>query len=251
MVPDIVTANWKAVIKDCLFLSHSPYWFVIDYMFLMVFAPILNHGFEKFSKYNRRLIIIGLILISCYFGFLWCHSANKNGYTILQFITMYCIGREIAISKLSMSILASTLIYFLASLLLSVCGWICWKIDLPELSWKTTYYNDPLLVISSIGLFLLFKNIRFQSKTINKIAKSAFGIYLFQSSSFIGSIMYEWLQTYGMEFGNWIFLIIIAIAILTAIVAIMIDQLRLYFLDIILPPCTHVYKKIKNSITED
>lgn len=248
IIPNLIEGNYKGALKACLFLSHSPYWFVIDYLFLMVFAPMLNLGFEIFSKHERRLILIGLILISSYFGFLWGHMANKNGYTILQFITMYCLGREIAISRIRITIPKSTIIYIGVSVFLASIGWICWKTGRHELAWRTTYYNDPLLIISSVGLFMLFSNINFHSKFINILAKSAFGIYLFQSSVVIGSVMYEWLQYNSRSYGNWIFLVIILIALLTVMIAILLDQLRIYILNIMQPLCVELYKKLKYEI---
>lgn len=245
IIPNIIEGNGKGALKDCLFLSHSPYWFVIDYLFLMVFAPMLNACFDIFSKYKRRLILTGLILISCYFGFLWGHAANKNGYTVLQFITMYCLGRKISISGLKLSALKSTIMYTGASVLLASVGWICWKIGKDELAWRTTYYNDPLLIISSVGLFMLFSNLTFHSKSINRVAKSAFGIYLFQSSAIIGSTMYEWLQLNSRSYGNWIFMVLPFIAILVSMIAIFVDQVRIMILNAILPSCIELYKKLK------
>lgn len=190
IVPDVIDENWKEAIRNSLFLTHSPYWFVIDYLFLMVFAPMLNLAFDTFLSSKRRLIILGLLIISCYFGFVWGHSVNINGYTLLQFITMYCIGREIKLSQFSMARTPSILLYIISSGICAVLCWLFWDKGYNQYAWRVTYYNNPLLILSSIGLFVVFMNGHIQSKLINRIALSAFGIYLFQSSPCVASLMY-------------------------------------------------------------
>lgn len=188
--PNIVLGKYFKAIKYSLFLSHSNYWFVIDYLFLMVFAPMINMAFDKMSKCYINIFIIGLIVISVYFGFVWGHAANKNGYTLLQFILMYCIGRFIAQRKYSLQQSKSIALYLVCSLICGFLMWGLWSAGYPLLSWRMTYYNNPFIILSSIGLFLCFKDYTFVSKRINTIAQSAFGIYLFQSSAFIGRTMY-------------------------------------------------------------
>lgn len=231
IIPNLIQGKLKTAIISLMIFSHSPYWFVIDYFFLMVFTPILNLGFHILPPYKRRFILLGLILISSYFGFIWSHNANSNGYTLLQFITMYCIGREIAQSGFAVNIRQSLMMYAFSSMLIGIIGLLFLHVGKLEFAWRMTYYNDPLLIISSIGLFLFLKNIQFKSKIINILAKSAFGIYLFQSSPYVGDKMYEWLQINGSNFGNGIFLIIFIIAICTALIAIIIDQVRIISLN--------------------
>lgn len=245
IIPYIVKGNWNAAFENCLFLSHSQYWFVIDYLFLMVFAPMLNMAYDKFSIRDRRLLLIGLVIISCYFGFIWDHTANSDGYTILQFIMIYCIGREIAKSNFSLTRIRALLLYIVCCVLIALCGYIFWIKGFNELSWKTTFYNDPLLVVAAIGLFLLFKDLSFHSELINRLGKSSFGIYLFQSSASVGYFTYEWIRSNSYSFGWEIFLIIILISSLTTIVALAFDQIRIKILNSFLPLITHKIQQWK------
>lgn len=245
IIPYMIKGDWLTAVKKCLFLSHSQYWFVIDYLFLMVFAPMLNMAYDKFSAKHRRMITLGLIIISCYFGFLWNHSANTNGYTIIQFITIYCIGREIAKSNFSLKRFHSILLYIIGSLTVGCSGWILWSYEYNELSWKTTFYNDPILILASIGLFMFFKDLYFHSKLINRLGKSSFGIYLFQSSSAVGYFMYEWIRFNSLKLGGGIFLIIILLSVLISIVALMFDQIRIRLLYYFIPSLMNLIQKWK------
>lgn len=226
-IPNAIVGNWKSVVGSVLFVSHTPYWFVIDYLFLMVFTPMINLAFETFRKRQRWLITIGLLIISCYFGFIWGHEANQHGYTIIQFITMYCVGREICLSKISITKRTSFAIYCISGLCIGILGCYLHSIGKHSFAWELTYYNDPLTIIESVGLFFIFKNISFSSLKINRLAKSAFGIYLFQESPFISSLLYGGINEIAPTSGMSIYPLIFIIALITAGVAILFDQLRL------------------------
>ena len=99
ILPFLLIGNWKVALYNCLFLSQSPYWFVIDYLFLLAFAPLINLAFQTFSQRSLLRFVFALIIISCYFGYIWNHNVNTNGYTLIQFITLYSIGRIIRISR--------------------------------------------------------------------------------------------------------------------------------------------------------
>ncbi len=114
-IPYIVEKNYKEALKSLLFLSHSEYWFVIDYMFLIAFAPILNIWFETGDRKSINYCIIAIIIMNCYFGFLWNHTVNSSGYNLMQFIMMYCIGRWIFLNEFSMSKFYSLSIYIVCS----------------------------------------------------------------------------------------------------------------------------------------
>lgn len=203
-LPCLIEGDWIGAVKSCFFLSKG-YWFVTDYIFLMILAPMINLAFEKLSKRTINITIVGLLIISCYFGFIRNHPANTNGYTLIQFITMYFIGRKIAVSNYSLGIFKSVSTYFISSILCGILMWMAYSLGKPNISWHLTYYNNPLIILSAISLFLLFRNFQFHSSFINRISKSSFGIYLFQSSYLIGSITYPKVNLLGTEIGGVIF----------------------------------------------
>lgn len=199
VIPVALEGDYKKAIVYCLFLSHSQYWFVIDYLFLMLFTPMLNLAFEKLPVRYTNLMILGLIAVSCYFGWLWGHAANKNGYTLLQFILMYCVGRKIRIADISFSKIKSFTLYFVSALACGLLMWTFWSMGMNNLAWRMTFYNNPLIIISSIGLFLMFKGIHIENLFVNKVAKSSLGIYLFQSSILIGDLQYGFIKDIAMK----------------------------------------------------
>lgn len=232
-LPNLIEGNVREALTSCFFLSRG-YWFVTDYIFLMILSPMINIAFERLSKHTINMILIGLLVISCYFGFFRDHPANTNGYTLLQFITMYFIGRKIAVTDYSLGKYTSASIYISSGVLCGVLMWLAYIQGRPETSWEMVYYNNPLVIISAISLFLLFKNFQFQSSFINRISMSSFGIYLFQSSYLCGIILYPAINTLGKEIGGYVYLVIIMLSMAIATAAILFDQIRLMTVDSIM-----------------
>lgn len=98
-------------------------------------------------------------------------------------------------------------------------------------AWRMTYYNNPLIILSAIGLFYVFHNISFYSKTLNYIAKSALAIYLVQSSIFVSKWYYSTIANfvvsdkYNLSNGG-ILLIIFILSVVIVNASLFIDLVR-------------------------
>lgn len=217
--------NIKGAITRMFIFSHPTYWFVNAYIYLTVFAPLINLLFEKTTKFHQIYFMLFLLFISCYLGFIWHNPLNNNGYNLFQFILMYSIGRYIRYYPLKINMRKAFGIYIVPSVAVGIVMFILWQTGHESLSWHMTYYNNPLIMIAAIGLFCLFKNIHIESITINKWASSVFAIYLIQES-LIGQYYYDlvnWLQT---QCGGWIWLIIIVSAVIIMLISIIIDRVQ-------------------------
>ena len=186
----ILKGDIKTFLLITLFISHSPYWFMIDYLILFCFAPMLNEYLDRMNKRQHLLFASLFLFVSCYLGFVWGHAANSNGYTIFNFITLYIIGRYLKIYNLSVK----TWIAIAGYLSLSLCsaaGFILlYKLGMGSKAWHMTYYNSPLVIGASVCFFLVFKNLRIQSERINILSKSSLATYLI-SSSLLGGVFYK------------------------------------------------------------
>lgn len=177
-----VDHHLSSLLRGCLAISNSPYWFIRNYLILMGFSPLLNKLFTDYNKSQIRGFIVMLLFVSCYLGFVFQNATNPNGYTLFQFIMMYCIGRYIREYKITMKASTSFLCYFLSCL---ICGGITYLLYYKghgNRAWAMTFYNNPLVILSACFLFLGFQSLHFHSKIINKFSKSAIAVYLLQSS---------------------------------------------------------------------
>ncbi len=227
VVPALLDHNIRLALRYTLFISHSPYWFIVDYIFLLFFAPLINNFFENCPRRSVLFFISGLLIISCYFGFCWSNIANQNGYTILQFITMYSIGRWLFKNKIRLSSKKAFILYFLPSISCGLIMYGLYYLGYSNLAWRMTFYNNPLLILSALGLFLLFNNIKLESRTINMLAKSSLAIYLVQSSPYISKHLYSIVEYFNSSTPHYIYITVISLSLCLVILSIGIDRMRM------------------------
>ena len=60
--------NSKEILKVLLFVSHTPYWFMRTYIFLFLFAPIINMYLSLVTDKKRILLLATLFFIGIYLG---------------------------------------------------------------------------------------------------------------------------------------------------------------------------------------
>lgn len=224
--------NFADVRRSIWLFSDNRYWFISYYMFLMCFAPPLNAMFEQMDRGRIRIFVLSLVLLSCYFGFFRGMSINYSGYSLFQFIMMYCIGRYIRVFDISVKTSRALLTYILCSVVCGTLMYLFYRTGSTGRAWRLTAYNDPVIVASAIALFLAFKNLRFSSRIINKFALSALAVYLVQSSKMAGDFYYQivsgWYCSNGFPgTGGGILLMIAICAIAFIVFSISFDQIQI------------------------
>lgn len=227
VLPEIIAGNLQNAILNALFLSHSPYWFIIDYLFLMVFAPLLNSSFKILTTRYCCILVIMMGIAPCYFGFLWSHPVNTNGYTLFQFIMIYCIGRLIRKTEFNIRKNKAIILFLVGCVTTGALMYIVYSSPLTNYTWRMSYYNNPLVIFNAIMLFYIFLNITIHSKFINSLASSALAIYLIQSSQWVSNIMYENIAIKSAKIGGiWLYINILSLAII--IFSLLFDKIRIY-----------------------
>lgn len=225
-IPLLANRTYVDAIRSLFFLSHGPYWFILDYLFLMILSPIINEGYIKLDKHSSYILIGLLLVVNCYFGFLWGDKVNNNGYALMQFILMYIIGRHIRTFGINLKRQSAFLLYIISSLTNGVIFYIAATSGY-EFVWKTTYYNNPLVIISAIFFFIAFLRIEIRSKIINYLSSSSLAIYLIQNTSLVGDYYYERVSDIQLNYSNILYSLggIVIYSITICISAIFIDKL--------------------------
>lgn len=187
---NLIMGDIKHAITKMLVFSHPTYWFANTYIYLTVFTPLINLMFEKMRKSYQVYFIIFLFFISSYLGFIWQNPLNTNGYNLFQFILMYSIGRFLRYYPLKINRGKAFIIYVASSIITGIIMFLLWRTGHQSRSWQMTSYNNPLIIIAAIGLFIFFSKIHIESTIINKCASSVFAMYLVQESA-LGKIHYK------------------------------------------------------------
>lgn len=178
--------NHSFSIKQLLFISEAN-WFIAAYIGLMVLSPILNTYVENTNKKSLGISIFILLAFQTWYEFVPKLISNfQGGYSILSFCILYLIARYLRLYPLGGAFLKrSWLIYILLSILLmslvSVVYLFGFKVDF--LCGSLLKYNQPIVILSSICLFLFFTNIHLGSSlVINHLAKSCIAVLLLHTS---------------------------------------------------------------------
>jgi hypothetical protein len=130
------------------------------------------------------------------------------------------VGREV---------ISPLVIYIIFSLINSTAIIVTYKCGIKGryvLFLNSLNYNNPLIIISSVSLFIVFSKIKMQSKIINWLASSALAIYLIHGALPYGKLFQYLYQNYG---NRWYSGIIYFFAVsLVFIGSIIIDKMRMF-----------------------
>lgn len=160
-------------------------WFVMSYLILLFLAPILNAFVEK-SSTKALWIFVAAYIVGAQIIFSWLLSAwiaYKAGFSTLSFIGLYMLGA--AFRRSACGVIKHPLfIYFSVSIIVGVAMFFVRYIWADGFIYRICSlrfgaYNGLFVLIASAMLFLSFKRLKLQSRTINYIAASSFAVYLF------------------------------------------------------------------------
>ncbi len=179
------------------------YWFISIYIILYLLAPYINISINNIDKklFKKLLIILLTItsLSSIFNGFKLETIDKSNGYGILWFVTLYCIGAYIRLyGKEKYNISMCLVKYIIISLLIYCSRILLWRLSEKgifsnDINYDMFYtYNSITVAISSIYLFLFFKNIKVRlfEKVVLKIAPLTLGVYIIHETPIIRNILY-------------------------------------------------------------
>lgn len=234
-------------IKGC-FLLLKWNWFIKAYLMLYIFSPILNAFVEYTDKKTFKLILICYFLFQTIYG--WCSEGVewfKNGYSAISFMGLYLLMRYLhkypplypgsqVYFNMTIYLACVLIITFLAILqiLHMIPSWLMFG--------KMYSYINPLVIIESLALFLLFTKFEFKNKAINFIAASTFAVFLLHSNPNIAKPYFAPLinNIYQSYDGIACLSIIFAILVIIFFLAVITDQIRIW-----LGSC--IWKKIHNT----
>lgn len=171
------------LIKTLLVIPLYKNWFITCYLLLMLFSPYIDDLIQSLSKKKfRNLLVFSLICFSILPTF-----SNSAYYTVITaggknltyFMFIYLIGRYIRIYYHEIKIPKGKVIFtfILATLLINIGNIFILKV-LKKPVFLLAIDCSPLILISAISIFLLFKSYSFQSKMINWISSSILAVYL-------------------------------------------------------------------------
>lgn len=227
------------LLKSLFFVTHSQYWFVQSYVLLVLIAPYLNSLLESHNRY----VLTGILLfIDCWCGY-FHNETISTGFGLLHFATMYVIGRCLYMTNGQRS--TPPHLHLLTIFVVTI-GLLAIQHLIPQTQFGKGY-NNPLLVICSVVVFLLFRRMNIKNEQVNWLSASSFAVYLIHDSKFghywIKEIM-TW-ENATIETPLYYLLAMIATGIMIYMACAMADKALSYFYN---PISRIISKKINKHV---
>lgn len=178
----------------CFALTGTPgYWFILSYICLYFFAPVLNAFINNSSKRELLIVILSFFTFQTVYAFI-SGGADflMKGYSALSFMGLYLLSayvkRYCDLTRIPRRLYLYS--YLTLSLILSFMYIVGILNDIGSLTSRLLCYSNPLVIMSSLSLLLYFTQISFKSNFVNSVSRSSFAVYLLHCSPFIYSCAY-------------------------------------------------------------
>lgn len=185
--------SWDGILSMIFPITRQTWWFMSVFLVLYMFTPYINKLLKSlsFKEFNDLLIILVFTFV------IWPSISsltpidNQKGYSLYSFIVLYTLGAYISIfyknKKLNKYMLL--MVYLLSTISLCI-----FNVNTSRISGSSGViysYNFILIFISSIVLFLFFKELKIKSSFINKLSSLTLGVYLIHDHDYMRGIIYQ------------------------------------------------------------
>ncbi len=162
-------------IKVCLALTDE-YWFVMAYVGLYIFSPVLNAFVEKASKRELQLLLVGFYVFQCYYCWASGTLDYFSGYSITFFFGLYLTARYFRLYPVRILSRHGGLVYVASLAVVTMVSVVALVL---VGNWaRMLRYDNPLVIVGAIGLLNAFSHLRFHNRLVNSLATACFAVYI-------------------------------------------------------------------------
>lgn len=185
------------------------YWFVAQYIGLLLLSPYLNMMASNLSKVNYRKLLVIVLLLDCSFGYLFYGEVYSGGQTLFHFVTIYLVAgyirkfllfKSVSVKKLICLLVLIVLLLVAIDLGLSVIHSLRHHENLVfVLSSRYLNYNG-VPVIMAVLFFCAMINYKLRENYIVRILVSlapySFGVYLIHDNFYVRRVLWQSVTQY-------------------------------------------------------
>lgn len=216
----------KALVKSCIPVLSRQYWFITCYFALCILAPFLNQIPERLERAQfRNLLLVLLLIFSVIPTFTTYDIMQDSGKGLVDFVMVYLMGRYLSLyyrqtpqksGRLVLSVVLSTLVIFCLDGALTFRQGVIY----------TTFARDCSLFIifSAVLILLLFANMRFTSRIVNRAASNVLAVYVLDGVLRTFLNRYIDLNSYAVK--PYLIFIVFGYVALVVIAALLINEVR-------------------------
>ncbi len=214
------------------------YWYITAYLALCILSPYIN-AFLKAAdrKALRSMLVTGFLLFYVMATFCFVINADQlvmdAGYGLVNFVYLYCLGYYIRNyyedsnrtgAYLLIYVVSCLLVFFTNAGLSKILGFYFNSM---------ISYNTVFVLLASISIFLVFKNIHVSNcKWISKIASKTLAVYIIHTNPVLSRFIFTDLLKVNTYSGIQLIIAAIVLPIAIYLVAAVMDM----GVDLILKP---------------
>ena len=211
------------------FLVLGDLWFVMAYLLLYLFAPMMNMFIDSLTQRQFLYFLLAFMGIQFLHGFIIQESWFDKGMSPLTLMSLYMIGRYMRLYPnryTTMNKWGDMFVYFTTSSLGVVCTYV--SVRHGAEGYRFFSYASPTIIIASVYFFLFFTKISFRNRTINWIAFSAFAVYVLNCEGHFWSFYLSTNHSWWMNGSPQAYVInTLLFDVFVFVVAIMLDKIRI------------------------
>ena len=194
---------YKGVIRAFLPVTSQPWYFLTDYLILILLSPFINTVVQKITKNQYLFLLVVLTLfMSVWFTLMhvkpftvafdtYGYKEMVGGKNAFHFIYIYLLGgyvglygkkRERPQFAFLLGAAATVLVnYFLITRLPG-------SLNYADVAY---HYANPFVVANAVFLLLFFKDLHFQSRLVNLLASTSMGVYAIAQFPYMRTFMWK------------------------------------------------------------
>lgn len=244
----------QKLLEACFPITNNTWWFISNYIVIFIFHPYINKLLNSLSQAQYKKLLITATICFSLMSTVTIFTTNDYwNINIIWFIYLYALAGYIRIFAIEIERKKMTLI---ALIIITIAAIITSHILLQNLeqtfntttnkSWLFYHQNTILMLILSLLVFYLFKNIEIGSiPIINFLAEGVLGIYLIHDNPYVRERIWNQIIKLNTYEDNVIFPSIFAIFNIFVICEI-IELLRIHLIEKLY--MIYINKKIQKTI---
>lgn len=213
-------------------------WFVKSYLCLYVLSPVLNVFCEKADHKTFITVLLSFFIFQTIYGWTGAAKFILQGYSAVSFCGLYLLAQYVRRFLLPMVYNRNVIgwcviLYVFCTLLMLIIEFISKKFSVPMLGMFS--YVNPLVILSSISVILIFSQFKLKSKIINWVAASSFAVFLIHTNVNLCVPYYKAFVNYLYTTYDGLFCVGLIFVFMTIVFvcSILLDQIRKFFWNII------------------
>ncbi len=215
------------------------YWFMTSYLVLYILSPVLAMGVKAMSKKQLQIVVIVFVTFMCVEKSILPVQIvfDERGYDALWFICLFLVAAYIrlyGIRFLEKKVWAA--IFYLGGVAMILAENLAISVvyektgELGHLIGTSYHYNHIFVFLSSVGLFMFFKQLKIKdgwfASLVCKIAPYTLGVYLLHEHIYVRYLWPKWLGCETVQGPVSLVVSALAAALVVFTVGILVDFVR-------------------------